>query len=67
MDHNYSLRPTQDDRIFEWHEILRCVVWWNKVERKKLVEYFNEERGERMLFSKLENDHFHLGRIKKER
>ena len=41
----YSLRLIQDGHILKWHEILGSVVRWNKVERKKVVEYFNEERG----------------------
>ena len=57
---NYSLRPTQDGHILEWHGILESVVWWNKIKRKKVVEYFNEERGEIGLFPK-------LGQTKKER
>ena len=54
---NYSLCPTQDGHILEWHGILENVVRWNKVERKKVVEYFNEEREEMGLFPKLESGH----------
>ena len=39
-------RPTQDNHIFEGHEILGNVVRWNKIEMEKLVEYFNEKRRE---------------------
>ena len=53
----YSLRPTQDGHILEWHEILGTVVGWNKVEKKNVVEYFDEKRGETRLFSKLESCH----------
>ena len=42
----YSFHPTQDDHILEWHEILGNVVRWNKVEMKKVGEYFNKEREE---------------------
>ena len=57
MYENYSLRPIQDDHILEWHEVLGSVVKWTKIEWKKVVEYFNEKKGERGLFSKLKSDH----------
>ena len=37
---------------------------WNKVERKNVVEYFNEERGERRLFLKLESGHLNWDKKK---
>ena len=61
----YFLRSTQDGHILECHRILGIVVRWNRVERKKVVEYYNEEREERWLFPKLESGHLDLDKQKK--
>ena len=61
----YSLRPTQNGHILEWHVILGSVVRWNKVQIKNVVEYFNEDRGERKLFPKLESGHLNWNKQKR--